>query len=487
MVGIVSFGGYIPRLRLNRGAVYGANAWMAPGLIAAAGGERSMANWDEDSLTMAVEASRNCIEGFDKRTIDAAYLASINHPFEDRLNAGILSTALNLVENIEAADFSGSTRAGSSALLAGLNAVKSGDYRSALVASGDRRITKMAYLHELWAGDGAAALLLGSDHVIAEYKGSFTVTHDFADHYRGDNHKFDYNWEERWIKDEGFLKIAPRAIKGLMDKTGITGPEVAKFIMPCVFGKVPFQIAGKFEIPAENVSDTMHNLCGDTGSAHSLVMLVSALEQANPGDKLVVVSFGQGCSAMLFEVTGEIKKLSARRAISRSLADRKEEHNYLKFLTHRGMLQQDWTIRAEANWKTALSTLYRNRKMILAMVGGVCTKCGTSQFPKAEICVNPDCKAVNTQEDCEFADEPGEIMSYTSDLLTYTLDPPAHYGMVTFANGGRGMFDFTDYENGKIEVGLPVRMVFRIRNIDQQRGFTQYYWKAKPIIKQEEA
>ena len=81
MVGIVSFGGYIPRLRLNRGAVYGANAWMAPGLIAAAGGERSMANWDEDSLTMAVEASRNCIEGFDKCTIDAAYLASIKHPF----------------------------------------------------------------------------------------------------------------------------------------------------------------------------------------------------------------------------------------------------------------------------------------------------------------------------------------------------------------------------------------------------------------------
>ena len=121
------------------------------------------------------------------------------------------------------------------------------------------------------------------------------------------------------------------------------------------------------------------------------------------------------------------------------------------------------------------------------MVGGKCTSCGTSQFPKAEICVNPECKAVNSQEDCEFANVPGEIMSYTSDLLTYTLDPPAHYGMITFENGGRGMFDFTDYDAGKVEVGLPVRMVFRIRNVDQQRGFTQYFWKAKPITQQEEA
>jgi len=200
-----------------------------------------------------------------------------------------------------------------------------------------------------------------------------------------------------------------------------------------------------------------------------------------------MVAFGQGCSALLFEVTDNITKLKARNGIKGSLAERKEEQNYIKFLAHRGLLEQDLTIRAEANWKTALSTLYRKKGMILGMIGGKCAKCGTAQFPKADVCVNPECNAVKTQEDCEFADVPGEIMSYTSDLLTYTMDPPAHYGMVTFENGGRSMFDFTDYEIGKIEVGLPVRMVFRIRNLDHQRGFTQYFWKAKPIIKKEEA
>lgn len=487
MVGITSYGGYIPRLRLNRGIIYGSNAWMAPGLIGAAAGERSVANWDEDSLTMAVEASRDCIKNIDKTSIDAAYLASINFPFEDRLNSGILSTALNLNESLEAADFTASTKAGASALLAGLNAVKSGDYRNVLVAAGDRRITKMAYLHEMWAGDGAAALLLGSENVIAEFKGAATITDDFVDHYRGEGYQFDYNWEERWIKDEGFLKIAPKAIQALFDKTGITGNQIDKFVMPCVFGKVPFQIGAKFEIPKENTADNMHAVCGDTGSAHAMVMLVSALESAKPGDKILTVAFGQGCTALLFEATDNISNLPKRNGISGALKDKKDDQNYLKFLTHRGLLQQDWTIRAEANWKTALSTLYRNRKMILGMVGGKCTKCGTAQYPKAETCVNPECRAVKTQESCEFSDVPGEIMSYTSDLLTYTLDPPAHYGMVVFENGGRGMFDFTDYEQGKVEVGLPVKMVFRIRNMDHQRGFTQYFWKAKPIINQEEA
>ncbi|MBN1471042.1 MAG: OB-fold domain-containing protein [Syntrophaceae bacterium] len=487
MIGITSYGGYIPRMRLNRGVVYAANAWMAPGLIGSANGERSMANWDEDSLTMAVEAARDCVSGIDKQKIDAAYLASVNFPFKDRLNAGIFAAALNLNESVESADFTASLRAGLSALISGLNAVKSGDYQNVLVAAGDKRITKMGYLHELWAGDGAAAFLLGSENVIAAYKGAFTITEDFADHFRGHDQKFDYNWEERWIKDEGYLKIAPKAIKGLLDKTGVTGAEISKFIMPCPFGRVPAQIAGMFGISPDKVPDNMHAVCGDTATAHPLVMLIHALENASPGDKLIVATFAQGCTALLFEVTDQISLMKNKRGIRGALADKQAETNYIKFLSHRGMLnEQDWMIRAEGNWRTALSTLFRHHKTIIGLVGGRCEKCGTAQFPKSDICVNPECLAFNTQIDCEFADQKGKIMTYTSDLLTYTLDPPAHYGMVVFDNGGRNIFDFTDYEQGKIAVGLPVRMVFRIRNFDKPRGFTQYFWKAKPVISGQE-
>jgi 3-hydroxy-3-methylglutaryl CoA synthase len=100
MNGIAACGVYLPRLRLARKAVFEANAWFAPGLRGAARGERTMANWDEDALTMAVEASRNCLPAVDplreRSHVDALYFASTTAPFADRSNAAVAARALSL-------------------------------------------------------------------------------------------------------------------------------------------------------------------------------------------------------------------------------------------------------------------------------------------------------------------------------------------------------------------------------------------------------
>ena len=93
-VGILAFGAYLPRLRLSRKAVADANAWFAAGLKGLAKGERSMANWDEDSITMAVEASRDCLTSHKAEDVRSLYFASTTHPFKDRQNAGVIGTAL---------------------------------------------------------------------------------------------------------------------------------------------------------------------------------------------------------------------------------------------------------------------------------------------------------------------------------------------------------------------------------------------------------
>ncbi|MBW2428207.1 MAG: 3-hydroxy-3-methylglutaryl CoA synthase, partial [Deltaproteobacteria bacterium] len=87
MIGITSYGAYIPRLRLDRMAIFQAMGWFAPAIMMVAQGERSMCNWDEDSITMAVAASRDCLNGKDKDSLDALYLASTTLPFADRQNA----------------------------------------------------------------------------------------------------------------------------------------------------------------------------------------------------------------------------------------------------------------------------------------------------------------------------------------------------------------------------------------------------------------
>ncbi len=480
MVGIVAFGAYVPRLRLNRQAVYDANKWFAAGLRGLAKGERSMGNWDEDSITMAVEASRDCLTGHKAEDVRNIYFASTTHPFKDRQNAGVIGTALNVEQNLSATDIGGSLKAGTSALIAGLNASKEG--APTLVAAADKRMTRVASSNELNYGDAAAALLCGTENVIAKLVGHHSVSMDFVDHFRGDESDFDYGWEERWIRDEGYSKIVPPAIKAGLATCKLTGSDITHFIMPSLMPAVPKLMAKMAGIGEGAVRDLLGATLGDTGAAHALVMLVDALEIAKAGDKIMVVAFGQGVDILVFEVTAEKDKLPKRKGLSGWMARRKEEKNYMKFLAFNEMLPIDKGMRAEFDKKTALSVLWRKRDMIYGLVGGKCKVCGTVQFPRSQVCVNPNCHAIDSQDPYAMAGLECSVMSFTADSLVYSPDPPGYYGMITFPEGGRFMADFTDCDKEQVKVGTKMRMTFRIRDNDTMRGgFKRYFWKAAPV------
>jgi 3-hydroxy-3-methylglutaryl CoA synthase/NAD(P)-dependent dehydrogenase (short-subunit alcohol dehydrogenase family) len=481
MIGITSYGAYIPRLRLDRMAIFRNMGWLAPGIMMVAQGERSMCNWDEDSLTMAVAAARDCIKGKDKSKLDGLYMASTTMPFADRQNSGIIATALNLREDIISSDFTSSQKAGSTAIISALESVKSKEKNNILVTASDKRETKGAWFYEMWFGDGAASVMLGDEDVIAEYKGSYSLSYDFAGHYRGSDNKFDYVWEERWQRDEGYAKIIPGAINGLMDKLGMTIEDVDRLVYPCFFKGDHKKIAKNLGASPEKLVDNMHEVCGETGTGHCLLMLVSALEEAKPGDTIIMAGYGQGSNALCFQVTENIKNLAPRNGFKGSLENKESTDNYMKFLVFRDLIKTEMGIRAEAPTQTAMSTLWRKRKMILGLVGGKCRECGTPQFPKAVICVNPDCGAHHSQDDYEFSDIPAKIKTFTSDLLAVSLDPPAKYGMIQFEGGGRFMSDFTDCKQEELKVGLPMQMCFRLRTKDKERGFKNYFWKAMPV------
>ncbi|MBF0117670.1 MAG: SDR family NAD(P)-dependent oxidoreductase [Desulfobacterales bacterium] len=481
MIGITSYGAYIPRLRLDRMAIFQAMGWFAPAIIAVAQGERSMCNWDEDSITMAVSASKDCIIGKNKNELDAILFSSTTFPFADRQNAGIVATALNMRDDIIASDFASSQKAGSTALITALDMVLAGERKNILVTAADKRETKAAYFYEMWFGDGAASVMVGDKDVIAEYKGSYSVSYDFVDHFRGSLNKYDYVWEERWARDEGFTKIIPEAVYGLLKKLKLTIADVDKLVFPCIFKAEQKNIAKKLGLSSEKVIDNLHEVCGEIGTAHGMLMLVKALEESKPGDRILMVTFGQGANALYFQVTENIKKLTPRNGFKGTIKNKEIVDNYPKWLRFRELLQTESGIRAEAPTQTAMTTLWRKRKMILGLVGGRCRKCGTAQFPKMDICVNPNCGAIRTQDDYEFSDIPAKIKTFTSDLLAVSIDPPHQYGMIQFEGGGRFMADFTDCRQDDLKVGLPVKLAFRKRFEDKQRGFTGYFWKAAPV------
>ncbi|HEY3639389.1 MAG TPA: 3-oxoacyl-[acyl-carrier-protein] synthase III C-terminal domain-containing protein [Rhizomicrobium sp.] len=484
MTGIVSFGAYIPRLRLQRKAIADANAWFAPGLRGVARGERAMANWDEDAVTMAVEAGRDSLPASDplreRAFVDAIYFASTSAPFADRLHAGVVARALGLSESISALDIAASQRAGLSALIVALEAVDSGHVKSPVIVASERRKARAASTQEMSYGDGASSLVLGRENVAARFIGWHSVTVDFVDHFRSVDRDYDYGWEERWVRDEGFGKIAPAAINALLEKTGTDASQIAHFIFPCPFARLDQQIATRCGIDAAKVRPDLSDKVGDTGAAHALLMLAHVLEDVRPGEKILVAQFGQGCDALLFEATENSGKQNTH-GVSGQLARRQEETNYLKFLAFNGLVELEKGMRAEIDRKTALSVLHRKNDMLMGLVGGKCSVCGTAQFPRTRICVNPNCTAVDTQEPYSFAECDGTILSWSADFLTYSMAPPNHYGMITFAEGGRFMADITDVEQGQIDSGSKVRMAFRIKEFDEKRGFRRYFWKAVPV------
>ena len=139
MIGITSYGGYLPRLRLNRMSIFQTMGWFAPAIVMVAQGERAFCNWDEDSLTMAFSASQDCLKGVNKNTVDALYLASTTLPFADRSNAGIVQGALNLKDDLQSQDFTSSLRSGTSALITALSVIQAGDKKQVLVTAADKR------------------------------------------------------------------------------------------------------------------------------------------------------------------------------------------------------------------------------------------------------------------------------------------------------------------------------------------------------------
>ena len=477
-VGIHAFGGYVPMLRLQRRVIAEANAWFNPALMALGRGERAIAGWDEDSITMALEAARDCLARRARDGISQIILASTTLPFQDRQNAGVVAEALHIAGAVGTLDIAGSQRAGTSALIAACQ-VAGGGGGPVLVTSAEKRRTKAASPLELTTGDAAAALLVGEGDGVAKLLGHATCSTDFVDHYRGQDEPFDYVWEERWVRDEGFLKIVPEAVGRALSAAGIDAGAIDHFCFPAPMRRVGPSVAKKLGLAERSVRDNLQGTCGEAGAAHPLVMLAHVLEDAAPGERILAVGFGQGCDALVFEATDALAAARPARGISGYLKRRRADTDYHRYLGVNNLVALEHGLRSEADRQTGLTTLYRNRKMVLGLVGGKCAKCGTLQFPKSNVCVNPNCHAADTQEDHSFSEMRATMRSYTADRLTYSVAPPAYYGMVQFEEGGRAMIDFTDIDaDAGLGVGEPMRMVFRVKDYDPRRGFRRYFWKA---------
>ena len=474
-IGITSIAAYLPKLRLARKAIADANKWAKPAIVSQAKGCRTSCAPDEDSLTMAIEASRTCLAGAKDFAPTVIHFASTTAPFKDRANSVLLSEALAMPSNIRCGDSSGFLGAGVTALI---NALCT-DHPT-LIAAADKRAAKPGSPLEMTLGHGAAAVTIGSDKIIARLIEEHTTAEDFVDHYRSSESDYDYIQEERWVRDEGQMKIVLPAIKALLAKANLDGCDVQHFTIAGVKPAIARQLAKSCGIPEDRLTDSLDFECGNTGTAHALLMLCHAIEHAGPNERILLVNVAQGAQCILFETTEEIEKWTPPKSIKSQVESGLVDHNYNRFLSFNDQLDMDWGVRAERDNRTSLPAFNRHRKTVTSFIGGECIKCGTKQFPKGQACVNPACRCFDTLIDHPFQNKIGKVKSFTEDWLAISTNPPLMYGNVAFEGGGVIMMEFADFEPSELKVGQPVRFVFRIKDKDSKRNFCRYFWKAVP-------
>jgi 3-hydroxy-3-methylglutaryl CoA synthase len=470
----------VPPLRIARATIRAAMGWLSPPNARAPGGERAVCNWDEDALTLSVEAARACLA--QAQSPGALTLASTTLPFVDRSNATLVATALDLPATLETLDVTGTLRAATGALA---QACRRGDGVRTLVIGADAREARPGSPEEMDFGAAAVALLVApggsaaAEPVLAQVRAAVHVAADFIDHYRMDGEAFDYALEERWVRDEGIAKLLPGAIASALQAAGLAAADIQHCILP-VSTAAAQRLVRATGLERARLADPQQQSCGDTGVAQPFTMLLGALEQAAPGDNLLLVGFGQGVDALVLSIPRSAPALR-HRPLQAAIARRREETSYTRYLSHRGHLAVDFGKRAERDNRSAQSVMWRKSRQVTGFVGGRCAVCTTVQFPKSRVCVNPACRRTDSQADVRLADLAGRVKSFTEDWQAYAASPPAIYGNVEFEGGGNLLMEFADAQAGELKVDMPVRFVFRIKDFDRMRAFRRYFWKATGV------
>ena len=471
MAGILSYGAYLPYYRLSRETI--AKAWGGRPI----GGERCVANHDEDSLTMAVEAATDCVRDVDRQDIDGFFFASTTSPYKEKLCSPVAATALDLGAKLITADYANSLRAGTSALRAALDAVKSGSARSILVAAADCRLGAPQSEMEQRFGDAAAALLIGDGRVVATVEASYSLSHEMADVWRKEQDKFVRTWEDRWVITYGYTENMQKAVSGLMKEQGLSAKDFAKAVLSAPDARSQQGLARNlgFDIKTQ-LQDPLINTVGEAGAAQALLMLVAALEEAKPGDRILLASYGDGCDAFSLKVTEEIARCKGKCRFKAGLTFKRPLPTYEKYLVFRGLVGEPLEIGPYV--LPSAPAMWRTQDWVLRGHASKCRRCGLVTFPIQRVCYR--CQSKDEFDQVRLSDKKGKVFTYSLDSLAGVVDPPLIQTIVEMEDGGARVYTaMTDCDTQEVKVGLPVELTFR--RMHEGGGFLNYFWKCRPI------
>ncbi len=466
MVGITSYGAYVPMLRLPLATIGGGGK---PG-----GPEKAVANWDEDAVTMAVAAAVDCLGGADRRSVDAVLFASTSYAFKEKQGAAIIAKALDLRRDVHTADVGDSLRAGTNALRAAADAVKAGSAKRVLVVAGETRMAAPRSALESNIGDGAAAFLLGEAEVAAGIDGLHSIADEIIDVWRADGDPFVHAWEDRFVVDHGYREVVREVVQGLLEKTGLAPKDFARLVLYGPDARSHAALVRELRFDPAQAQDPLFGRLGNAGAAFTPLLLAAALEQAKAGQRILVVAYGDGADAMVLQATPQVERLEGRRGVGWHLKRRAELPSYDMYLRFRQLLATEHDRRAGAG--ISATKHFRDRDGDVSLLGQRCRRCGQVQFPHQRVCFK--CYARDDFDLVRLSDKVGTVKSFTFDNFAGSPMPPLVAGIVE-VEGARLYLQMTDVSPKEVKLAMPVELTFR--KIHEAGGTPNYFWKSTPI------
>jgi hydroxymethylglutaryl-CoA synthase len=456
---ITGYGSYLPYSRLQRSA------------LGAGKGERTVASYDEDSVSMAVEAGRDAVRG--ARDIDTLLFATTSPPYAEKLNAATIAAALDLPATVRALELGSSTRMGLGALLSGADVAAGGG--RALVLAADVVIGAPGGSRESGGGDGAVAFVTGPDaEGIAKFIGRASATTEILDVWRLPSDPFAKQWEERFGAETLgpiAVDVATRALKN----AGCGPADLKAVVLDGTNARAVAVVAEALRLKPEQIADPLASSVGRAGTAAAGITLANALDRANAGDKILVLCCADGADAVVLEATERLASHRPQHSVDRWLGSKRNDLPYNTYLKWRGILPFEPPRRPEPE-RPAAPPMKRADHWKYAFFGSRCEACNTGHLPPQRVCVK--CGAVDQMREERFADTSCKVATYTLDYLAYTLQPPVVAAIVDYAGGGRLSCELTDVDPKAVKIGNELEMTFR--RLYTGQGVHNYFWKARP-------
>jgi len=339
-VGIVGYGAYVPRYRLPATEI--SRIWKG-GLSVEPVQEKSVPGIDEDVATMSIEASRNALAraGIHPGLIRAVWVGSESHPYAVKPTSTIVAEALGIVPSTQAADWEFACKAGSEAVVAAMGLVGSEMARYALALGMDTAQGKPGDALEYTAAAGGGAFIIGpTEESLAEIEGAYSYVTDTPDFWRRAYQKYPEHGG-RFTGRPAYFKHIKSAVRVLLDQLDAEPGDYQQAIFHQPNVKFPRRVAHQLGFTQEQIEvGLLSSRIGNTYAGSSLIGLTAALDCAQPGDRILMASFGSGAGsdALSFRVTDRILERQDKALKTEDYIARRTEIDYAQYLRMRGKI-----------------------------------------------------------------------------------------------------------------------------------------------------